>query len=54
MNRPSYCIRRNPGSGRWVMYYEEPRSTRSQVRKPIWRIMGSADTLRNAIDGIYE
>jgi hypothetical protein len=40
-----YAIRRNPGSGRWIMYRRVPLTR-------LYQILGNADTLDNALKGI--
>ena len=43
----TYVIRRNPGSGGWIMYYLDTLG-----KRPIYRIMGWALTQAIAIDGL--
>lgn len=45
-----YAIRRNPGTGGWIMYYLERRTG----QRPVYRIMGWACSQAVAIDGVYE
>jgi hypothetical protein len=49
-----YAIRRNPGTGRWIMYYLQGWPERRAKIFALYRIMGSADTYLHAIEGIYE
>lgn len=48
---PRYGIRRNPGTGRWVMYCRDFRP--DNPARARYRIMGDADTYANALAGIY-
>ena len=48
-----YAIRRNPGTGRWVMYYLA-RPVHKGRERPIYRIMGDAISQPVAIEGLFE
>jgi hypothetical protein len=55
-----YCIRRNPTSGRWIMYglvgVRRHRSVKHQgpmAETPHYQIIGSADTMAHAIEAVY-
>ena len=44
-----YAIRRNPGTGGWIMYYLDRTG-----RRPVYRVIGWAATMPIAIDGLVE
>lgn len=49
-----YVIRRNPGTGRWILYARSSGIQNWPTRlRPVYIIIGNMDTLANAIDGVY-
>lgn len=47
--RPPYCIRRNPATGRWIMYFWDRWADR-----PHYRIMGGADSMATAVAAVFK
>jgi hypothetical protein len=49
-----YVIRRNPGTGRWVLYAWLRWSGQPGFSRSRYVIIGNMDTLASAIEGVYE